>query len=64
MCCLLAVAITVVCPVACLSQLKVRCNQEEKLRSELARWSTAELDLKEREKSLWLLKVSVVFVVS
>lgn len=45
-------------PLASISQLKVRCNQEEKLRTELARWSTAEHDLKEKEKSVWLLKVS------
>lgn len=56
--------VTVVCPLASISQLKVRCNQEEKLRTELARWSTAEHDLKEKEKSVWLLKVSMLFVVS
>ena len=40
----------------------MRCSQEEKLRTELARWNTAEHDLKEKERSLLQLKVSMLCV--
>ena len=48
------------CMHPCIPQLKLRCSQEEKLRTELARWSTAEHDLKENERSLLQLKVSML----
>lgn len=43
-----------------ISQLKMRCSQEEKLRTELAHLSTVEHDLKEKERSMLQLKVSIL----
>ena len=47
------------CALLPISQLKMRCSQEEKLRTELAHWSTAEQELNEKDRSLLQLKVSM-----